>query len=116
MVTHHHRRLLHRPFAEGGSTTNSLESCYTRTVGLIGVACRPFSEFGLIGSSSFNWIAASLRTFHVQREQMVAKFWLQPVVQERSGGFSRRELNTLEKLVVEHREQLVEKWNEFFGS
>lgn len=45
---------------------------------------------------------------------MVAKFWLDPVVMERDGGFSRLELNNIAKLVAEHREELLEKWNEFF--
>ena len=51
---------------------------------------------------------------HVRREGMVAKFWLEPVVLERDGGFSRVELNTIAKLVQEHREVFLERWNEFF--
>ncbi len=45
---------------------------------------------------------------------MVAKFWLEPVVLERDGGFGRAELNTIAKLVQEHRGQFLERWNEFF--
>jgi hypothetical protein len=52
---------------------------------------------------------------HVTREKMVAKFWLEPVVLERAGGFSRVELNAIAKLVEEHRTQLLERWHEFFG-
>ena len=52
---------------------------------------------------------------HVQREKKVAKFWLDPVVLERAGGFSRVEINRIMKLVQEHRERLLEKWYEFFG-
>lgn len=52
---------------------------------------------------------------HVKREKMVAKFWLEPVVLERAGGFSRVELNTIAKLVQAHREEFVESWYEFFG-
>ena len=36
---------------------------------------------------------------HVRRGNMVAKFWLEPVVMERDGGFSRLELNKIAKLV-----------------
>ncbi len=36
---------------------------------------------------------------HVRRENMVAKFWLDPVALERAGGFSRVELNVIAKLV-----------------
>jgi hypothetical protein len=46
---------------------------------------------------------------------MAAKFWLDPVALERPGGFDRVELNTIAKLVQEHREKLLEGWHEFFG-
>lgn len=52
---------------------------------------------------------------HVKRENKVAKVWLDPIALERAGGFSRAELNTLSKLVLEHRESLLERWYEFFG-
>lgn len=52
---------------------------------------------------------------HVRREGMVAKFWLEPVALERAGGFSRRELNLIGKLVQEHHEALLKRWYEFFG-
>lgn len=45
---------------------------------------------------------------------MVAKFWVEPVVMERDGGFDRVELNNIAKLVEEHREEFLERWNEFF--
>lgn len=47
---------------------------------------------------------------------MVAKFWLDPVTLERAGGFSRVELNTIARLVHDHRDTFLERWNEFFGS
>ncbi len=52
---------------------------------------------------------------HVRRENMVAKFWLEPVALERAGGFSRVELNVILELVQEHRERLLKSWYEFFG-
>lgn len=52
---------------------------------------------------------------HVKRENMVAKFWLDPVALEKAGGFGRAELNVIAQLVQEHREALLESWNEFFG-
>jgi Domain of unknown function (DUF4160) len=52
---------------------------------------------------------------HVRRENMVAKFWLEPLALERTGGFSRGELNAIAKLVHEHRERILERWYEFFG-
>ena len=52
---------------------------------------------------------------HVRRENMVAKFWLDPIALQQAGGFSRAELNTLGTLVQEHRQTLLEGWYEFFG-
>jgi hypothetical protein len=52
---------------------------------------------------------------HVQREKMVAKFWLEPLVLERPGGFKSHELNTIGKLVEKNRPFLLEQWNEHFG-
>jgi len=52
---------------------------------------------------------------HVRRENMVAKFWLDPVALQQAGGFNRAELNTIGKLVQERRETLLEGWYEFFG-
>lgn len=52
---------------------------------------------------------------HVQRENRVAKFWLDPVALQRAGGYSRPELNVIAALVQEHRDELLESWYEFFG-
>ena len=52
---------------------------------------------------------------HVRRDNMVAKFWLEPIALERAGGFSRVELNAIVRLVHEHRERLLRSWYEFFG-
>jgi hypothetical protein len=51
---------------------------------------------------------------HVERDDCEAKFWLDPVRLERSHGFSRKEINRVRRLVEEHRQQLLEGWNEFF--
>jgi hypothetical protein len=46
---------------------------------------------------------------------MTAKFWLDPVALQQIGGFNRTELNSIAKLVQEHRDTLLEDWYEFFG-
>jgi len=53
---------------------------------------------------------------HIKRENKVAKFWLDPVVLEKAGGFNRTELNKIAELVYENREHLLERWYEFFGN
>ena len=53
---------------------------------------------------------------HVRRENMAAKFRLDPVALERAGGFSRAELGRIATHVLEHRAAFLERWNEFFGN
>jgi hypothetical protein len=52
---------------------------------------------------------------HVERDDNVAKFWLDPVRLQSSGGFSRVEINRIADLVNGHRASLLEAWNEYFG-
>ena len=51
---------------------------------------------------------------HVERDQHVAKFWLDPVRVQRSGGFGRPEILRLSRLVHEIRHQIIEAWDEYF--
>lgn len=51
---------------------------------------------------------------HVEREDRVAKFWLDPVRLHRSGGFPRVELQRIQGLVARHEIDLTRSWNEFF--
>ena len=53
---------------------------------------------------------------HVEREGDVAKFWLDPIRLESSGGFSRNELRRIGQHVQDNRDVLLRGWNEFFGS
>ena len=51
---------------------------------------------------------------HVERDDNIAKFWLDPVRLQSSGGFSRREIVRIERLVNNHRDSLMEEWNGYF--
>ncbi len=51
---------------------------------------------------------------HVQQGRFTAKFWLDPVRLQQSGGFSRNELYRIQKLVEENQEILIRGWNEYF--
>jgi hypothetical protein len=44
------------------------------------------------------------------------KFWFDPVALQLTGGFRRRVLNKIAKMVFEKQEFLLDQWNEFFGS
>ena len=57
-----------------------------------------------------------LAHIHIQRERMLAKFWLRPVALASSTRFTPKELRTLEKLVVENRDAFLEAWNGYFSS
>jgi hypothetical protein len=53
---------------------------------------------------------------HVERDDDIAKFWLNPVRLENSGGFSRKEINKIQKIIDEKRETLLRGWNEHFST
>jgi hypothetical protein len=52
---------------------------------------------------------------HVDRDDLSAKFWLDPVQLASNFGFRARELRTLQSIVVENRQRMLEAWNEFFN-
>ena len=51
---------------------------------------------------------------HIHREAKVAKFWLDPVRLQSSGGFSRNEIIRIQRVVGEYQIQLREAWNAYF--
>jgi hypothetical protein len=53
---------------------------------------------------------------HIDRDALSAKFWLHDGAMAANVGFSARELRVLQGLVLEHREQFIEAWHEFFGA
>lgn len=52
---------------------------------------------------------------HVRRDNNIAKFWLDPVILHKAGGFGRTELNKIALLVNENQELFLEQWYEFFN-
>ncbi|HCH24215.1 MAG TPA: DUF4160 domain-containing protein [Oceanospirillaceae bacterium] len=53
---------------------------------------------------------------HIQRERMLAKFWLKPVMLASSTRFSPQELRKLETLVNDNKTTFLEAWNGYFSS
>ena len=51
----------------------------------------------------------------VERDNHTAKFWLQPVRLQNSGGFKSKELSRIQDLVEENQAKFVEVWNEHFS-
>jgi hypothetical protein len=53
---------------------------------------------------------------HVDRDDHSAKFWLAPLGVARNIGFSAKELNRVLRLVHDHRESLLEAWDDYHGT
>ena len=71
----------------------------------------------LIGPYRFFFYAGDRQEpphIHIERDDKTAKFWLDPVRLQRSGGFSRREINRIQRLIRENQERLLQRWSEYF--
>jgi hypothetical protein len=53
---------------------------------------------------------------HIDRDDLSAKFWLQPVGLARNLGFSPKELRRLHKRVSQRQATLLEAWHGHFGA
>jgi hypothetical protein len=53
---------------------------------------------------------------HIERDDNIAKFWLEPVRLQSSGGFSRREINRIRRLIEENQQSILDRWYEFFDN
>lgn len=51
---------------------------------------------------------------HIEQAGALAKFWLDPISLASSSRFSGRELRRLEEQVIQHRQQFLEAWNDYF--
>jgi hypothetical protein len=50
----------------------------------------------------------------VERDDLLAKFWLEPeVMLEDGGGFNRRELRDIERIIRQRKEELIHEWDDF---
>jgi hypothetical protein len=52
---------------------------------------------------------------HILRDRATAKFWLDPVRIAASRRFSDSDLRSLQKLVEENEDAIMEAWNDYFG-
>lgn len=52
---------------------------------------------------------------HVERDDKIAKFWLDPVRLQSSGGVSRLEITKIHNMIEKHHSKLMEAWHEYFG-
>ena len=52
---------------------------------------------------------------HVERDDNVVKYWLDPVRLQTSAGFGSAELRRIQRIIEDNRETLIEAWYEYFG-
>jgi Domain of unknown function (DUF4160) len=52
---------------------------------------------------------------HVARDELRAKFWLEPIELARNSGFSDRELRRIREIIENHKDELLETWYGYFG-
>jgi hypothetical protein len=52
---------------------------------------------------------------HVERNNNVTKFWVNPVRVQDEDGFSRSELLIIEKVLQSNEEKIMEAWDEYFN-
>ena len=53
---------------------------------------------------------------HVECDDKIAKFWLDPIRLQNSGGFGRAEINQILKIINQHHNQFMEAWREYFAT
>ena len=71
------------------------------------------------GPYRFYFVSHDLREpphVHVDRDDLSAKFWLQPLRLAFNLGFPPRELRKLEALTSEHQQNFLEAWYGYFGT
>ena len=56
------------------------------------------------------------RHVHVVRGNQVAKFWLDPVRMQRSGGLRRSEIGRVQGIIQENHGLLLEAWDDYFNN
>ena len=52
---------------------------------------------------------------HVERDNRIAKFWLEPVRLQSRGHLSQREIRRIHSIVEEYQTLFLEAWNERFS-
>ena len=53
---------------------------------------------------------------HIERDEKIVKYWLDPIRLQSSGGFNRLELKRIRSIIEENQSMLMEAWNVYFGS
>lgn len=52
---------------------------------------------------------------HIEKAEGNAKFWLEPVNEEYSYGFTASQKKEIKHIIHNNKQQLINSWNEYFG-
>ena len=52
---------------------------------------------------------------HVERDDSIAKFWIEPIRLQRSSGFRSVDLRRIRRIIEDKQDDIVEFWNEYFN-
>jgi hypothetical protein len=52
---------------------------------------------------------------HVERDGDIAKFWLDPIRLQNSGGFGRNEIGKIQGIITENQQKLLRSWYGYFS-
>ena len=74
-----------------------------------------FGPYRFFFWSNENRVTREPPHIHVRSGHRVATFWLSPVAHRESWGYTPREIERIRRLVVSHRQELLRRWDEFFG-
>ena len=72
-----------------------------------------------IGAYRFFFFASDMNEpshIHVERDDNMAKFWIDPVRLQSSCGFSRNEIARIQIIILEHQQHLQEAWYGYFNN
>ena len=52
---------------------------------------------------------------HVQRDNLLCKFWIEPLILCKNYGYPPKELNAIRKIIDKNKEIILEAWDEHCG-
>ena len=52
---------------------------------------------------------------HGERDDSIAKFWIEPIRLQRSSGFRSADLRRIRRIIEKKQDDIVEFWNEYFN-
>ncbi|MFN8440018.1 MAG: DUF4160 domain-containing protein [Caldilineaceae bacterium] len=67
---------------------------------------------------TFRFYAADLDEpihVHIEKDDHIAKFWVNPLTCAVDGGFNNRELRRIAQIIASRQQEIIEKWHQMEG-